>query len=170
MTSASRCAGLARWWVEMLMAREGEHRVGRHCAGDAAGELGGDVGERVAPGESAEVRVDQRDDRVEVPAGDGAEHEDDREQAGSGGRGVLEQREPGVVGRELARGDAGADHDGREERGAEVLGEQPAGERRAVGHRASSPARRRTRSAISSRMRRTPSRSAWAGSSSSQSS
>ena len=129
MTSANRCAGLARWWVEMLIAAEREHGVGDDRAGDAAGDLRGDVGERVAPGQSAEVRVDERDDRVEVPAGDGPEHEDDREQARGGGGGVLEQREAGVVGRELLRGDARADHERGEERGAEELGEQPARER-----------------------------------------
>ena len=102
MTSANRCAGLARWCVEMLIAAEREHRVGDDRAGDAAGDLGGDVGQRVAPRQAAEVRVDERDDRVEVPAGDRPEHQDDREQARGGRGGVLEQREPGVVRGELA--------------------------------------------------------------------
>ena len=81
----------------MLIAAEREHDVGDDRAEDAAGDLSGEVGERVAPADPAEARVDERHDWVEVPAGDGAEHEDDREQPGSGRGGVLEQFESDVV-------------------------------------------------------------------------
>ena len=101
MTSANRCAGLARWVVGDADRGELEHGVGDDRSGDAAGDLGRDVGERRPPGEAAERGVDERDDGVEMAAGDGAEHEDDREQAGGGGGGVLEQLESGVVRREL---------------------------------------------------------------------
>jgi hypothetical protein len=60
--------------------------------------LGGEVGEPVAPADPAEVSVDERDDGVEVPAGDVSEHEDDREQPDGGGGGVFEQLEADVVG------------------------------------------------------------------------
>ena len=51
----------------------------------------------VAPADTAEGRVGERDDRVEVPAGHRAEHQDDRvEPCCRGGR-VLEQLEANVV-------------------------------------------------------------------------
>ena len=56
-----------------------EHDVGDDRAEGAAGDLGWEVGQRVAVADPAEVRVDERDDGVEVPAGDGSEHQDDRE-------------------------------------------------------------------------------------------
>jgi hypothetical protein len=79
----------------------------------------------LAATDPAEHSVDERHDRVEVATGDGAEHEDDREQAGAGRGCVLEELEPDVIGRELLGRDAGADHDRCEERGAKKLGEQP---------------------------------------------
>ena len=54
-------------------------------------DLDWDVGERVTPADTAEAGVGEQDDRVEMSAGDGAEHEDDREQAGGGSGGVLEE-------------------------------------------------------------------------------
>ena len=101
-----------------------EHAVRGDRAGDAAGDLRRDVGERAPPAQAAEARVDERDDRVEVRAGDRAEHEDDRVEPGGGRRGVLEQLEADVVWREALRGDPGADHDRGEKRRAEELGEQ----------------------------------------------
>ena len=59
-----------------------------------------------------------------MSAGDGPEHEDDREQARCGGGRVLEQLEPDVSGRELLRGDPGTDHHRGEECRSEQLGEQ----------------------------------------------
>ena len=56
-----------------------EHAVRNDRAEYAAGDLRGDVGERITPGDAAEAGVGERDDRVEVSAGDRAEHEDDRE-------------------------------------------------------------------------------------------
>jgi hypothetical protein len=59
-----------------------------------------------------------------VVAGDGAAHEDDREQARRG----LEQPQGDVVG-EPGGGDAGADDQGGEEGAAEELGRQASGQR-----------------------------------------
>ena len=117
--------------------REGEHRVRGDRSGDAAGHLGRDVGEGVAPAQAAEAGVDERDDRVEVGAGDRPEHEDDREEAGRGRGGVLEQLQADVAGRELGGGDARPDHGGGEKRRAEELGEQAA-RQRGIGHQATS--------------------------------
>ena len=77
--------------------REGEHRVGGNRADDAAGHLGRDVGEGVAPAQAAEAGVDQRDDRVEVSAGNRPEHEDEREQTGRSRGRVLQKLQAGVV-------------------------------------------------------------------------
>jgi hypothetical protein len=52
--------------------RAGEHR---------AGDLESDIGSCCAAAEPAEGGVGERHDGVEAPAGDRAEHEDDREQA-----------------------------------------------------------------------------------------
>jgi hypothetical protein len=52
IASAIRCAGLGRGWVEMLIA-QGEHAVGDDRAGDASGDLGRDVGERVSSAQPA---------------------------------------------------------------------------------------------------------------------
>ena len=86
----------------------------------------------MAPAQSAEGGVDQRDDRVEVSAGDRAEDEDEGEEArGRRGR-VLEELQAGVAGRELRRGDPRADHRGGQESRAEELGEEAAGEGDAI--------------------------------------
>ena len=98
----------------------------------AAGDLGGDVGERVTPADAAEARVGERDDRVEVPAGHRAEHQDDREQPCRRRGGVLEQLQTNVARGERLRRDARADHERGEEGRAEQLGEQTAGKRRRV--------------------------------------
>jgi len=60
---------------------QGEHPVGDDRPGDAAGDLGRDVGQRDTPGQSAESGVHERDEGVEMTARDRAEHEDDRGQA-----------------------------------------------------------------------------------------
>ena len=132
ITSESRCAGEARWCVEIVIGAESEHAVGRDGAEHAAGALRRNVGERVAPGQATERGVGERHDRVEVPARDGSEHEDDREQPRGGGGGVLEQLEAGVARGECLRCDARADHERREERRAQQLGKQAASERRRV--------------------------------------
>jgi hypothetical protein len=90
----------------------------------AAGYLCGYVGERVTPTEATEGRVGERDNGVEVPARHRAEHENDREQAGRGRGGVLEQLQPDIARREGLCRDPRANHQGREERGAKQLGEQ----------------------------------------------
>ena len=76
---------------------EREHAVRDDRAEHAAGDLSGDVGERVAPADPAEARVGERDDRVEVPAGHRAEHQDDRVQARRRGGGVLEQLQSNIA-------------------------------------------------------------------------
>jgi len=111
--------------------RQVEHRIRDDGSGDAAGDLGGDVGEGMAPAQAAEGGIDQRDDRVEVGAGDRPEHEDEGEQARRRRSSALQELEAGVAGRELGGGDPGADHRRGEERGAEELGEESAGERSA---------------------------------------
>ena len=83
----------------------GEHEVGDHRAADAAGHLGRQVGDGVAPGQPTEGRVDEGDDRVEMRAGNRTEHQDDGEQPGGGRRRVLEQLEADVAGRQLLGGD-----------------------------------------------------------------
>ena len=70
--------------------------------------------------EAAEDAVGERDDRVEVGAGHGAEGEDQRDEAAGGGGRVLQQLQTDVVGREPLGGDARADDDGDEEGGADA--------------------------------------------------
>ena len=108
--------------------RQREHPVGDDGTRDAAEHLGGYVGERVAPAQAAEARVDQGDHRVEMTARHRREHQDDREQARCRGHRVLEQLEARVPRRELLGGDPGSDHDRRQESRAEELGEQASGE------------------------------------------
>ena len=59
-------------------------------------DLGDDVEPGVAGGDRAEEPVDERDDRVEVGARHGAEHEDQPDQRAGGGGGVLEQLQADV--------------------------------------------------------------------------
>ena len=85
ITSENRCAGEARWCVEMLIAASENMPFATIAPRMQPSDLDGDVGERVPPADAAEARVDERDDRVEVSARDRPEHEDDHEQS-SGGR------------------------------------------------------------------------------------
>ena len=78
--------------------RQLEHQVGDDRAEAAADDLGGDVGGGVAGGDVAVGAVDEGDDRVEVGAGDGAEDEDQPDQRGGRGGGVLQQLQSDVVG------------------------------------------------------------------------
>src|SRR5215218_9016268 len=80
---------------------------------------------------SAQVAVIDLDAHATGTARRRERREDDREQARGSGGGLLQQLETGVVG-ELLGGDPGADDQRGEEGAAEVLGQQPAGER--VGH------------------------------------
>lgn len=96
--------------------RRSEHAVGGHSTEDAAADLSGHVSQRVAPGQSAEAGVDDRDDRVEMGARYGTEHQDNREQPRGRRCRVLEQLEPDVARREALRGDPRADHDSGQER------------------------------------------------------
>ena len=101
---------------------EVEHEVRDHRADARAGDLGDDVDAGVAGRSAAEDAVGERDDRVEVGARDRAEGEDQRDEPGAGRDRVLEQLEPDVVGRQALGGDARADDDRDEERGADGLG------------------------------------------------
>jgi hypothetical protein len=107
----------------------GEFNMRFATAPRCTADLSGCVGECVAPADPSESRVGERDDRVEVAARDGAEHQDDREQASCGRGGVLEQLQTDVAGRERLGGDAGADYERGEEGRAQELGEQAAMER-----------------------------------------
>ena len=124
ITSENRWASVARWLVEMLIAASANIAFAVIAPAMHPIDLHRDVRGRVAPAQAAESRVDQRDHRIEVPAGHRPEHEDDREQPGRSRRRVLEQLQPGVARRELLGGDPGADHHGCQERRAEELGDQ----------------------------------------------
>jgi hypothetical protein len=88
--------------------------------------LRGQVRRGVPPGQAAERGVGEGDHRVEVAAGDRAEHQNDREQPSCGRRRVLHQLQAGLAGREPLGRDAGPDHYRGEERAAQELGQQPA--------------------------------------------
>ena len=75
-----------------------EHRVGNDRAEAAARHLRRDIRGSVTPGQAPETGVDERDDRVEMCAGDGPEHQDDREQSDGRDGGVLEQFKADIVG------------------------------------------------------------------------
>jgi hypothetical protein len=109
-----------------------------------------------------------------VGAGDRTHGEDDRDQGGRRGEGVLQQLQAGVVGAQPLGGDAGADDGGEQEGRAHELGQGTADKVRLLhsprdGAGMSSPSKSRTRSSIWSRMARTWSRLRPAGSGSSQS-
>lgn len=132
MISENECAGDALWWAEMLIALSENITLAAiaprmhpaTCAGRYA---------RVAPSDPAEMRVDKGDDRVEVPARDRSEHEDDREQASRSRGGVFEQLQADVSRRELLSSDPRPDHQGSEERRAQQLRKQAPSE--SVSHR-----------------------------------
>jgi hypothetical protein len=109
--------------------RLGEHQVGRHGTRDAASHLGGQVGRRFTPPQPAERRICERDDRIEMSAGDGAEHQDDGEQPGRRRRRTLQQLQARGAGGQVLRGDTRADHDRGQEAAAEELGSQLAPQR-----------------------------------------
>ena len=116
-----------------------EHDVGQDCADDAAEGLsdgvGGDVaGTDTGTGAPSEQPVRCRHNRVEVRAGDRPEQQDQHGQAEHRGGGVLQELQSDVVRRELLCGNAGADDDRDEQRGAGELGEQPSGQRDGVIH------------------------------------
>ena len=100
MTSDRKCAAEARCLAEMVTAGSGEHQVRQHRPGDAAGHLRRKVGRGVPPGQPAEGGIDEGHHRVEMAAGDRAEHQDDREQPGRGRRRVLQQLQPGLARRQ----------------------------------------------------------------------
>ena len=58
-------------------------------------------------------------------AGDRAEHQDDGEEPGRRGGGVLEELEPDVARRQRLGGDPRADDDGGQQGAAQELGQQP---------------------------------------------
>ena len=132
----ARCASRCR-------SPQREHHVRRDRARHASDDLRRDVCECVAPPQAPEAGVDERDDGIEVRAGNRAEHEDEREEANRGRRSVLEQLQADVIWRQFRGGDPRADHRGREEGRTEKLGEETPSER--SGHR-----RPPTQAAISS--------------------
>jgi hypothetical protein len=109
-----------------VLARDGhrgqrEHQVRQHRPGGAPGHLRRKVGRGVPPGHPAEEGIDERHHRVEVAAGNRAEHQNDREQPGRRRRRVFQQLQPGLARRQPLRGDPGSDHHRGQERTAEKL-------------------------------------------------
>ena len=90
----------------------GEHQVGDDGAARAAADLRGQVGSCLPPGQPAKSGIGEGDDRVEVAAGDRAEHHDDGVQPGRRGSGVFGQLQSGVTGGQALGRDPGADHHG----------------------------------------------------------
>ena len=119
-------SGLGRQFDERLA----EHAVGQDGAAAAAGDLCRDVRHDVAGADPPEGAVGERHDGIEMGTGDGAEGQDDGDEAHRRGRRILKQLEADVAGRQALRRDPGPDHDRGEERGAEELGERPAPQRR----------------------------------------
>ena len=130
--SANHCAPPVRAFCESSISGSANIRCAIDRAGDAAGHLSDDIERRVARGEVAFEREDQRHRRVEMRAGNRAEDRDEHDQNRAGRQRVAEQGERHVL-RQVLRHDAGTD-DGRDEkRGAERLRRQAAGE--IEGHR-----------------------------------
>lgn len=75
----------------------GEHDVGEDRAADAAGHLGGQIGQRGAPGQATKGGIDEGHHGVEVAAADGAEDENDRVKAGGRRGGVFQQLQADVA-------------------------------------------------------------------------
>ena len=124
-TSPSHRPPATRSWVERSTAGELEHQVGDDRADARADDLGGDVGAALARSVMpAERPVGERDDRVEVGARDRAEGEDQRDERRR--RWPCEfssSWRPTSSGDSRCGGDARADDDGDEQRGADGLGE-----------------------------------------------
>jgi hypothetical protein len=114
--------------VDSLDGGQLEHEVREHRADAAADGLGDDVQAGVSGGHGAEESVDERDDRVEVGAGDRAEDEDQADERAGRGGGVLQELETHVVGGQAAGHDSRADDGDDQQRGAERLGGEAAGQ------------------------------------------
>ncbi len=125
MTSDRKCATEARCLAEMVAAGRANIRFAA-TAPAAPGHLRREIRRGVAPAQPAEGGAHEGHHRVEVAAGDRAEHQDDREQPGRGRRRVLQQLQPGLARRQPLRGDARADHHSGQGRAAQELGGQPA--------------------------------------------
>ena len=111
----------------------GEHHVGHYGSADAARHLDGQVGGGLSPRQTAESGIDEGDHRVVMATRDRPEHQDDGEEPGGGGRGVLEELQAGVSRRQILCGDARADDNRGEERAPQQFGQEPAPQGRTMG-------------------------------------
>jgi hypothetical protein len=102
----------------MVAAGRANIKVASTAPGDAPGDLRREIRRGLAPAQPAEGGIDEGHHRVEVTAGDRAEHQDDRDQPDRGRRRVLQQLQPGLARRQPLRGDARADHHRGQERAA----------------------------------------------------
>ena len=96
--------------------------MGDHGSSYTSCALCGDVSRGFGPGNAALQSIGQRDRRVEVRSGDGAESENERYECGSGGDCVGEQGDGGIAAGQALTHDAGADDGADEEGCAEKLG------------------------------------------------
>ncbi len=111
-----------RAWRDAEKTGSLEHDVRRRDAGKGAADLGEHVRRHLAPRQPSLRGVRQGDRRVEVRAGDRAEGQDQRDEAGAGRERVGEQRDRDVPAREPLAHDARADDRGEEQGRAQRLG------------------------------------------------
>ena len=106
-----------------------KHQMSGNRSEDGSSDLGKDVRGSLAPGDSSFDCIRQRDRRIKVGAGDGAEAKNQGDKGRACRQRIGEQRDSSVAARELLRHDAGADHRGKEKGSSDSFRSQPPGER-----------------------------------------
>ena len=127
-TSDSHSAGRGAVLGGQLDGRQLEHQVGDHRAEAAADHLGDDVEAGVAGGRRAEQPVGERHDRVEVGARHRPEHQDQPDQRPAVAAAFSSSWRPTSPVDSCGGHDPRADHGDDQQRRAERLGGEPAGE------------------------------------------
>ena len=103
---------------------QAEHQIGDDDAHAGADDLSDHVDEELHATESAEQRVRQADDGIEMCTRDGADGQDDGHQGSTGRDGILEQLQASVSRAEGLRGDARPDDRNQQKRCAHELGDR----------------------------------------------
>jgi len=118
-------AGAAAQRRRQLPERQLEHQMRDPDAEHGAGDLRRRVDAGRRPFDAAAQGEGERHRRIEMRAGQRAEHEDEHAQHGAGRQGVAQQGERAVTAGEALRHDAGADHRGEQECRAQKLRDRP---------------------------------------------
>ena len=106
------------------MAGRSNIRLARIAPAQPPSDLSDDVNTGVGRADRAVGASDERHGGVEVGARHGTEDQDQRNERGAGGGGVLQQLQADIGGREALGHDPGPDHGHDQQPGAERLGDE----------------------------------------------